>query len=81
MTKKMVEPAYKYAVYPGWVRSKDDNNEHYIDFNQLCRLYHVDPEECVMVIEPPSSRRPEPEGYNDDLIKLRPRKDGNYDLP
>lgn len=79
MAKKMVEPAYKYAVYPGWCRDRSGNNEYYISFPELCKLYHVDPEECAMVIEPPSSHftNPDVEG----LIELRPRKDGNYDLP
>lgn len=79
MTKKMVEPAYKYAVYPGWVRSRDGNNEHYISFPELCAKYGVDPEECQMVIEPPSPKHPTPD--TEGLIELRPKVRGDYDLP
>jgi hypothetical protein len=77
--KKMVEPAYKYAVYPGWVRSKDGNNERYISFPELCAKYRVDPEECAMVIEPASTHFTNPD--TEGLIELRPREDGRYDLP
>lgn len=79
MTKKMVEPAYKYAVYPGWVRSRDGNNERYMSFPELCAKYHIDPEEAMMVIEPSSPSHPTPD--TEGLIELRPREDGKYARP
>jgi hypothetical protein len=77
MTKKMVEPAYKYAVYPGWCKDRSGNNEYYISFPELCHRYGVDPEECMMVIEPPSPKHPTLD--TEGLIELRPRRDGNYE--
>ena len=65
----------KYAVYPGYVLSRD-GNRHYITASQLANLYRVNSRECI-VIDP---IRPETSfGLNtNNLINLYPRDDGNY---
>jgi len=37
----------KYCLHPGWVYSKNDGDEHWISYNQLIQLYHLDPRDCV----------------------------------
>jgi hypothetical protein len=64
----------KYAVYPGYIVSKNDHDRHYISFDELCRLYKVNPAECVNTAFSPGIR-------HESLIKLEPRYDGNYELP
>ena len=65
----------KYVVCPGKVHSQRDRDVHYINAEELMRLYGVDPRECVVC-------------YGDDrdlgksfkgLITLHPRYDGDYD--
>jgi hypothetical protein len=41
----------KYAIWPGWVGSKNDKDKHYISAGQLMKLYRVDPRECVVLTE------------------------------
>ena len=38
----------KYALHPGYVRSKSDGDIHYINSSSLIRLYEVDPKECII---------------------------------
>lgn len=66
----------KYAVYPGFIHSKNDWDVHYIGAEQLMYLYGVNPRECVVI------RSPEDEyGLRDaDLLTLVPKWGGNYDL-
>lgn len=67
----------KYIICPGEVRSKSDNDIHYISSSQLMRLYGVESHECIIVDSPMSAV-----GLNwQDYIVLRPRTDGNYSLP
>jgi hypothetical protein len=69
----------KYAIHEGWVRSKNDEDEHFISFNQLIHLYHLNPKDCIRwnYDEPETYR-----GRNEsDYIHLYPRRDGNYQLP
>jgi hypothetical protein len=35
-----------YAVFPGHIMSQD-GDRHFLSFSRLCRLYQVDPGECV----------------------------------
>lgn len=62
----------KYLLLPGRVESKTDGQFHYVGILQLMRLYGVDSRECVVA------------GLGmdtSDLIRLRPRYDGDYRLP
>jgi hypothetical protein len=63
----------KYLVKPGYERSKNDGDKHWISADTLIRLYGVNPKECI---------RSQFNGEQDpqDLIVLRPRYDGNYEL-
>lgn len=64
----------KYAVYPGYVISKNDGDRHYISAQQLMRLYKVDPRECIVV-------REQKIWFGiQDLILLKPRYDGEYTI-
>lgn len=67
----------KYAVYPGHVRSVNDDDTHFISFTQLCRLYGVNREECVNMHD--TYKRMGVDTTN--LTKLYPRSDGDYRLP
>jgi hypothetical protein len=59
----------KYWVKPGYVKSKNDGDTHFINARQLMELYNVNPSECV--VNPAN-----PEG----LIILEPSYEGNYSL-
>lgn len=37
----------KFIVHPGYIVSTTDGDRHYISFTQLCRLYQVNPRDCV----------------------------------
>lgn len=39
----------KYLLFPGYVRSKVDGDEHFIGAVQLAQLHGVDLRECVVV--------------------------------
>ena len=62
----------RYAVIPGWIRSKYDGELHYIDAPTLMSLYRVKPSECIV-----SS----PSRNTEGLIMLRPRYNGVYNVP
>jgi hypothetical protein len=65
----------KYLVIPGPMSSQYDNDIHYISFSQLCRLYGVNPAECV-----DGSRESQMLGRDtSNLIVLRPLYSGKYD--
>jgi hypothetical protein len=73
----------KYAVYPGEVESKSDGQLHYITAGELCMLYGVRRDECVIVM-PRYYSHPYYKAFLErasKLIALRPRYDGNYTLP
>jgi len=65
----------QYMVYPGHVRSKNDNDEHYISARQLIELYEVPPHQC-RIHNPNEFARRKPR--NETLIILAPRADGKY---
>lgn len=66
----------KYAIHPGWIRSLNDEEWHFITDSQLILLYRVDPKECVIW------DRDKPENlvgiHWKDLIHLFPNRVGNY---
>lgn len=73
----------KYALYPGTVRSKSDGDQHYITADQLCRLYGVRMNEC-MIVMPRYYGNPMYRQFierAEKLIPLRPRYSGDYTLP
>lgn len=37
----------KYALHPGYVKSMNDGDDHYISFEKLRRLYGLNSEECI----------------------------------
>jgi len=67
----------EYLVVPGYITSKADGDLHYVNANELIRLYGVDPRECVIWKNPPSWIT---EPYIKGLIVLNPRYDGDYSL-
>lgn len=70
----------RFAVHPGHVRSKNDNDLHFISFSKLCHLYRVDPKECVDMSREHLSRgfdENHPENSK-NLIQLFPKYNGNY---
>lgn len=64
----------KYLLCPGYVRSKEDGELHWIDVPTLAKLYGVPMIECMMLSETQGRRAT-------DLIPLPPRGDGDYSLP
>ena len=69
----------KYAVFPGFIESKNDGDLHWISAHQLMKLYKVPPHKCVIV---DYYHHPEDLHKNiKGLIRLSPRFHGNYDLP
>jgi hypothetical protein len=78
----------KYAICPGFVDSKNDQDTHYITAKQLIRLYNVNPNECIILDTDAfmNDRHSEKtRGYSEDLLNeliyLTPRYDGNYKVP
>lgn len=68
----------KYIIYPGYVRSENDKEPHFISASQLIQLYNVNPNECMLHGRGGINVR----GINrkdlKNLISLYPRRDGNY---
>ncbi len=65
----------RFLVLPGWVKSQNDGDLHFITFDQLCWLYGVDAAECVNADSIGQMKR-----ANTGLYRLEPRRDGQYDL-
>lgn len=63
----------RFRLLPGPVRSRNDDDVHWIDAPTLARLYGVRMGECF-VGEPRA-------GDPSDLVELYPRRDGNYQRP
>jgi hypothetical protein len=66
-----VEARKRYVLFPGWIRSKNDGDWHYITDKMLVNLYGVDPRECAV----------ESDDNPPGLIALYPRVSGDYTLP
>ena len=64
--------ATRYLVTPGWVSSMSDHQRHWINHDQLIRLYGVDRRECVLGREHET---------RSGLIRLHPRNDERYQRP
>jgi len=68
----------KYALHPGYVRSKFDGDEHFITAGQLAHLHGVPMQECV-VVPWDDPRENSLKGFKrDDLVHLYPSYHGNY---
>jgi hypothetical protein len=61
----------RYVLHPGYVISKTDGDDHYIDGPTLARLYQVDFRLCVI------ANKPGFRSMHED-INLYPRHDGEY---
>jgi hypothetical protein len=77
MTKKIT-----FVLYPGFVRSQNDGDKHYITAEQLARLYMLEPGTWT-VYQPPQAfdraaswRRDPYEG----MKAIFPRRDGKYPI-
>lgn len=69
----------KYMLHPGRVISKADGQEHYIQADQLARLYGVPLRECEIVAQ--SDALYQAHAERKDVIHLYPRFNGDYTLP
>lgn len=66
----------KFALHPGYVKSRNDKGSHYIGVKALARLYELHEREYI-VWNDETSR-----GRNwDDYIHLYPNREGNYGRP
>lgn len=79
-TGKNMDLDKKYLVCPGYVKSINDGELHYISAYKLMRLYNVHPRECIInnynkFWSKLDSMSDLDKGH---LIKLAPRRDGNY---
>lgn len=61
-----------FVLHPGYIISKNDGDEHFIQFHQLRRLYGLSPDECEDGRHAYYSR---PEKL---YVNLYPRYDGDY---
>ena len=61
-------------LYPGYIRSKNDGDTHFISARQLARLYNVDNSKCIVIDHDSFPRWEEKEGD----IHLYPKYSGNY---
>lgn len=69
-------PTFRFAVYPGKVKSQSDGDIHHIGFTRLCELYNVPLSLCVDMSRPENRRA---RGLS-KLTALRPSHSGNYTL-
>lgn len=65
----------KYLLIGDYVSSKNDGDRHFIDAKTLCRLYNLNPEDCVFTHYSQYDYYKNLKG----LIWLEPKKDGNYE--
>lgn len=71
----MADKRKKYALFPGYVKSKSDGDIHFISAGKLAKLYGVRLSECeIFYADDQKPRR-----FADGLIKLYPRYDGKYE--
>lgn len=63
----------KYLVVPGYVSSINDGDLHYISAARLAQLYGLKPGEWA--------RYNPLQDKHSELLRLRPRRNGNYELP
>lgn len=64
----------KYLIFPGEIISKNDGQKHYISALEIIRLYHVNPQECIIV-----NNNYDLHGIiQEDYLHLEPNYDGDY---
>lgn len=68
----------KYLVIGDSVVSKSDGQLHYISPQELIRLYKVPRNQCILIADSRSDKLLGLDTSN--LVTLRPRSDGNYQL-
>lgn len=67
---------YKYLVYGGKIKSKNDNDNHWVTPHQISKLYGISHLNPIYVDNDRIVR-----GLNlDEYITLEPRYDGDYDI-
>ena len=68
----------KFVVHPGWVISANDGDRHFIGFQRLCQLYHLNPIECL-----DASNERQMRGWSEErfaeLKHVNPRSNGMYE--
>lgn len=70
----VIKTLAKYLVCPNYVIFKNDNQRHFISYNQLIRAYNVNPDECVLY-----DPQKDASEYN-GLVILTPQYDGDMYL-
>ena len=73
----------KYLVYGQQIKSKNDNDWHYVSARRVAELYNVNPSECIMIDGNPNTlyNWNKTRGLNKEkLIMLYPDFNGDYDL-
>ncbi len=71
----------KFALHPDYVVSKTDGSVHYIDSEQLSRLYQLNKSEYIIIDDNQSRReyaKLMKKAEMDKLIHLYPRFKGDY---
>jgi hypothetical protein len=68
-----------YMIHPGWIVSRNDNDQHFVGFATLCRLYCVDPQYCLNA-DNPHHILGLPTEVLARYVHLYPSPDGNYPL-
>ncbi len=66
----------KYLLVPGYVKSQNDDDAHYISATRLALLYQVSLDDCEIYYADARHISTYP-----GLIRLKPRHDGDYTLP
>lgn len=69
-----------YFVYPGFITSKNDNDEHYITADTLIWLYKVKKEDCVIIRNELDIIKAKRAFVDHKIVTLSPRYDGDYSL-
>ena len=75
MINRFHKPEDGYILYPGFVTSKNDGQEHFIGYAQLIELYKVNPQFCRN-----GNKMANWHAVFPNALKLAPRYDGDYDL-
>lgn len=65
----------KYLVVPGWVKSQNDGEMHFVNAPRLMQLYRVSPHECLVVNDRDEAIE---RGFGGDLLVLLPDPSGRY---
>lgn len=70
----------RYVVCPGFVSSITDNQVHFINGEQLVKLYKLDPNLHNFVIKPFDPKRRWRWQSQKNDVELHPSSSGNYNL-